>query len=69
MDEMPWCAILSVTSHINCIVTRWLITIIFAIYLNQVNMTLHVSNDVINNIESTQNLLITLKLLFLQENQ
>ena len=47
---------LSVTSHINCIVARCLINVVYltACYLYQVMMTLHFLNDVANDAESTQ---------------
>ena len=48
---------LSVTSHINCIVARCLINVVYltACCLNQVMMTLYFLNDVANDVESTQN--------------
>ena len=47
---------LSVTSHINCIVARCLINVVYltACCLYQVMMTLHFLNDVANDAESTQ---------------
>ena len=49
--------LLSVTSHINCIVARCLLNVVYltACYLHQVMMTLHFLNDVANDAESTQN--------------
>ena len=49
--------ILSVTSHINCIVARCLINVVYltARCLYQVMMTLHFLSDVANDAESTQN--------------
>ena len=49
--------ILSVTSHINYIVARCLINVVYltACCLYQVMMTLHFLNDVANDAESTQN--------------
>ena len=49
--------ILSVTSHINCIVARCLIKVVYltACCLYQVMMTLHYLSDVANDAESTQN--------------
>ena len=49
--------ILSVTSHINYIVARCLINVVYltACYLHQVMMTLHFLNKVTNDVESTQN--------------
>ena len=44
--------VLSVTTHINCIVVRCLINVMC---LYQVMMTLHFLNDVPNDAESTQN--------------
>ena len=48
---------LSVTSHINCIVARCLINVVYltACCLYQVMMTLHFLSDVANDAESTQN--------------
>ena len=48
--------LLSVTSHINCIVARCLINVVYltACCLYQVMMTLHFLNDVANGAESTQ---------------
>ena len=53
--------ILSATSHINCIVARCLINIVYltAWCLYQVMMTLHLLNDVANDAESTQKSKIT----------
>ena len=52
---------LSVTSHINCIVARCLINVVYlkACCLYQVMMTLHFLNDVANDAESTQKSKIT----------
>ena len=49
--------LLSVTSHINCIVVRCLINVVYltACCLYQVMMTLHFLSDVANDAESTQN--------------
>ena len=48
---------LSVTSHINCIVARCLINVVYltACCLYQIMMTLHFLSDVANDAESTQN--------------
>ena len=48
---------LSVTSHINCIVARCLINVVYltACCLYQVMMTLHFLSDVANDAESTKN--------------
>ena len=53
--------VLSVTSHINCIVARCLINVVYltACCLYQVMMTLHFLNDVANDAESTQKSKIT----------
>ena len=52
---------LSVTSHINYIVARCLINVVYltACCLYQVMMTLHFLNDVANDAESTQKSKIT----------
>ena len=52
-----WYLILSVTSHINCIVARCLINGVYltACCLYQVMMTLHFLIDVANYAEPTQN--------------
>ena len=52
---------LSVTSHINCIVARCLINVVYltACCLYQVMMTLHFLSDVANDAESTQKSKIT----------
>ena len=52
---------LSVTSHINCIVARCLINVVYltACCLYQVMMTLHFLNDVANDTESTYKSKIT----------
>ena len=52
---------LSVTSHINCIVARCLINVVYltACFLYQILMTLHFLNDVANDAESTQKSKIT----------
>ena len=42
---------LSVTSHINCIVARYLINVASLMCLKQVIMTLHLLNDIVNDIE------------------
>ena len=49
--------VLSVTSHINCIVARCLINIVYltACCLYQVMMMLHFLNDVANDAESKKN--------------
>ena len=49
-------AYLSVTYHINCIVARCLINVVYltACFLYQVMMTLHFLNDVANDAESIQ---------------
>ena len=56
-----WFLILSVTSHINCIVARCLINVVYltACCLYQVMMTLHFLNDVANDAESTYKSKIT----------
>ena len=52
---------LSVTSHINCIVARCLINVVYltACCLYQVMMTVHFLNDIANDAESTQKSKIT----------
>ena len=56
---------LSVTSHINCIVARCLINVVYltACCLYQVMMTLHFLSDVANHAESTQNKITSLSLV------
>ena len=59
--EPPKWSKLSVTSHINCIVARCLINVVYltACCLYQVMMTLHFLNGVANDAESTQKSKIT----------
>ena len=48
--------VLSVTSHINCIVAKCCLS--HSIYLYQVNMMLHFLNDVVDHAESSQKSII-----------
>ena len=52
---LVWYECLSVTSHINCIVVRCLINVVYqGMCLYHVMMTLHFLNDVANDTEWTQ---------------